>query len=207
LRYVFALITAIALVGCSDHKAASEKNFTVAIQSYLDTAYPKCYFVHNFPATDDFDIGGNRPALGALTKVGLLVQKEERKEVRKLFGAGTQVQIKTTYDLTEEGRKYYKVDAAKGLMGNSIGGFCFGKARVKAITQYSEPADMFGQKISRVNYEYTVGDFPAWATTPEVIGAINTLKAEVESSTTPVKKLEAVVLTNNGWVHERLFKK
>ena len=209
MRYTLALAAAAAWLatGCSDPKAASEKNFEAAIQSYLDTAYPKCYFTRQFPTTNEFDIGGSGAVLQALTQAGLLVEKEEsRKEVAQ-WGGGKKVVVKSSFDLTDEGRKFYQPDAVKRPGGEAIGGFCFGRAAVKAITQFSEPADMFGHRISRVSYSYTVSELPGWAKKPEITSALKALQADAASAEEPVKALDALVLTNTGWVHEKLFKK
>jgi hypothetical protein len=90
--------------------------------------------------------------------------------------------------------------------GKTLGGFCIGKATVNEIGQFSEPSEMFGQRISRVNYTYEVSNFPEWAKLPEVIEAIKGLRADIGSATAPIKKLDVLVMTNNGWVHEKLFK-
>jgi hypothetical protein len=62
-----------------------------------------------------------------------------------------------------------------------------------------------GLKVSRVNYQYTVADLPAWTSSPDLQKFVEGLKADLNSQATPLKKTEAVVLTSNGWVHEKLF--
>ena len=127
------------------------------------------YFNQKFPTTVEFVIGGSRAILQALVKAGLVSEKEEsRKEVNDILGGAKKIVLKTSFDLTDEGRKFYKPHAVKIIGGDSIGGFCLGKATVKAVTQFSEPSDMFGQKISRVNYTYVVSDLPTWARSPEM---------------------------------------
>ena len=206
MRKLVTTMVLLALAGCSDPKAASEKNFKSAMQNYLDTAYPRCYFASNFPAIKaDWDIGRKNAALAALEKAGLLSVKEVQQEEKQMFSQQTRVVKKQTYDLTAEGKKYYKADATKNLKGETMGALCAGKASVKSIGQFTEPAEMMGQKISRVNYEYTVTDLPAWATSPDLQMALDGLKADAQSSSTPIKGVVAMVLTNNGWVHEKMF--
>ncbi|MDP1315276.1 hypothetical protein Q6274_29375, partial [Klebsiella pneumoniae] len=55
-----------------------------------------------------------------------------------------------TNDRTEQGKKYYKQDAAKKMRGENLGGFCFGKATVTYVSNFTEPSDAMGQIISRV---------------------------------------------------------
>lgn len=203
-----ALMAAAFLVsGCSDPKAASESNFRQAIQSYLDTAYPKCYFTHAFPSSLKFDVGDTRAVLQAMAKAGLVTEKEEsRKELTDWNGA-KKVIVNSSFDLTDEGRKFYKADAVKSLSGNSVGGFCFGKAKVESITQFTEPADAFGHRVSRVNYTYTVTDIPEWAKTPDMLAALQPLKKDADSAAKPAEARDTLVLTSNGWLHEKLYKK
>lgn len=207
-RFILITVFATLVSGCSDPKAANEKNFKAAIQNYLDTAYPKCYVATNFPTTTEYDVDRTTVKLRALVKVGLLSESVGSREIITHFGNGGKKSIPTpSFDLTEEGRKFYKADVRGELSNRKIGGFCLGKAIVKNITQFSEPADMFGHRISRVNYTYEVSGLPAWAKSPEIISVIYELKADVESDKTPIKRLDTLLLTNNGWVHEKLFKK
>lgn len=206
MRYLAIPALILVLTGCSDPKEASEKNFKIAIQSYLDSAYPRCYFVSNFPAIKgDWDIGGKNSGLIALEKAGLLKSTEVQEEEKQLFSQATRMVTRLSYDLTPEGKKYYKPAAAKNMKGEEMGGFCIGKASVKMVGQYTEPAEMMGQKVSRVNYEYTVTDLPAWTSSPDVQRALKGIKADLDSEKNPIKELDALVLTNNGWVHERMF--
>ena len=206
LRYLAILIALLSVAGCSDPKAASEKNFKVAVQNYLNTAYPRCYVVRNFPTDkDEWNFNRANDTLEALAKSGLLSKKETKEEQKNMFGQGTHTVTKLTYDLTAEGKKYYKPGVTKNLRGDTMGGFCVGKANLKSIAQFSEPADMMGLKVSRVNYDYVVTDLPAWANAPDMQQALGELKADVDSKLTPRKAAEAVVLTNTGWVHEKLF--
>lgn len=206
MRHLVIPIVLLVLAGCSDPKAASEKNFKSAMQQYLDTAYPRCYFASNFPAVKaDWNIGGRNDAMAALEKAGLLSVKEVQQEEKQLFSEKTRMVARLSYDLTAEGKKYYKADATSNLRGEKMGALCAGKASVKSIGQFTEPAEMMGQKISRVNYEYTVTDLPAWTTSPDIQRTIGGLQADAESASKPIKGVVAMVLTNNGWVHEKMF--
>jgi hypothetical protein len=205
VRIIAGMFFLATISGCSDPKAASEDNFRKAIQEYLDKSHPKCYVTTEFPVTIDWDISGVKPKLQALAKVGLVVESEGQVE-RPGFGNHKNIVTAPFFDLTEEGKKYFKQNVSKTMGGKTLDGFCIGKATVKEIGQFSEPSEMFGQRITRVNYTYEVSDFPEWAKSPEVIEAIKELKTDIASSTTPIKKLDVLVMTNNGWVHEKLFK-
>lgn len=206
MRTLAITVVALALAGCSDPKVASEKNFESAMQNYLDSEYPRCYFSSNFPVEKtDFDVLGKNVGLAALEKAGLLAASEVKREEKQMFTEQTRTVTKLSYDLTAEGKKYYRAAATKNHRGEAMGAICAGKATVKSIGQFTEPAEMMGLKISRVNYEYTVTDLPAWAMRPDVQQAIRGLKADAQSAETPVKGVVGMVLTNNGWVHEHMF--
>lgn len=206
LKFTLAASMAFLISGCSDPKIPNEKNFAVAVQAYLDTTYPKCYLITQFPTTVEWDVGGMKTKLRALAKAGLVLEKEGSYEI-PTFGGRKRFAPAPAFTLTDEGKKFYKADAVKLINGKTMGGFCFGKARVKQVDQFTEPSDTFGMRISRVNYTYEVKDLPTWAQSPAIQAVIPELKADAESDKVPIKKLDVLVLTNNGWVHERLFKK
>ncbi len=205
IRIIATLAFVAIISGCADPKAASEENFRAAIQQYLDTKYPKCYVHTNFPATIDFDIGGVKEKLHALAEAGLLSESEGTAE-RKGFGNSKSTITVPSFDLTDEGKKFYNPDVSKTMGGKTIGGFCIGKATVKDVGPFTEPSDMLGQRISRVNYTYEVSDFPSWANSSDVLGAFKELKRDIDSTSNPIKRLDALILTSEGWVHEKLFK-
>ena len=77
-RSIWASAALLAtLAGCSDTHNANEANFRKAAQAYLDTQYPHCFVVTDFPTkTQDFDVTGTNKALHALAGVGIVSEKE-----------------------------------------------------------------------------------------------------------------------------------
>ncbi|WP_194722387.1 hypothetical protein [Noviherbaspirillum malthae] len=206
LKLTCTAVLIVALTGCSDPKQASDKNFKAAIQEYLNTAYPKCYFNEKFPVQIDTDSFGRRAALQSLAKAGLLSETELSRREFKDWNGNVKLIIKSEYALTDTGRKFYNPNARQ-VMNREIGGFCIGKAKVREINRFTEPADMLGHRITKVNYSYSIDELPEWATMLEVKAAIPGLKEAADSTATPIKETDTLVLTNNGWVHERLFAK
>lgn len=200
---LLGIVIVTAISACSNPKDATESNFKLAVQKYLDTEYPKCYFSGNFPAkTKDWDITGENATMKALAKAGLLSEKEvSRKEVSDGWGMQKKTVVIYAYDLTDEGKKSYK----KGT-DRTRGGFCGGNAKVTSIEEFSEPADLLGHKVSKVRYSYVVSNVPAWATSDELISLNRSLKKDVESSAKPIVETNTMILTNNGWVHGKLYK-
>ncbi|MFJ4348888.1 hypothetical protein [Pseudomonas sp. NPDC089401] len=208
-RTIVPLALLATLAGCSDTQDASEANFRKAAQAYLDTQYPHCFVTTDFPTkTQDFDVNGTNKALHALATVGIVSEKEiSRVEVPDRLWQKARTDIYYAFDLTEEGRKYYKADAQTMLNGKLKGGLCFGKAEVTAIEQFSEPGQMMGHTISDVTYAYKVNGLPAWASDDKVRGSIRGLDEALATREAPAREKRVMVLTNNGWVHERLFDK
>ncbi|MDO7902266.1 hypothetical protein ACE1YR_08165 [Pseudomonas sp. K1(2024)] len=201
-------IVTTALVGCSDPKKASEENFEKAAQAWLDKAYPECLVTSTFPMnTQEFDVYGTNKTLNALAEVGVLTAVEtSRKDYPENIFQKARTEIKYRYELTDEGRKYLKDDARTKPDGTVIPGLCIGRAKVDKIEQFSEPGDMMGHRISEVTHTYKVDDLRKWASTPALMDVNSDVKRMVASQEKPIREKRAFVLTNNGWIHERLFR-
>lgn len=199
----------LALAGCNDPKKPSESNFKSAAQEYLDTVYPACYIKANFPYKTDGVSFNNMPEImQALAEKGLLTEKElSRKHIDAAWGIKAHDIVVNSYDLTVEGRKYYKQDAGTNMRGENLGGFCFGKATVTEVSNFTEPSDAMGQKISRVSFVYKVSEIPDWAKSPEILNAVRQIRKDVDSEQNGMKVTNVFLLTNKGWVHEKLFGK
>ncbi|GLO47477.1 hypothetical protein [Pseudomonas putida] len=195
-RKILPLALLAPLAGCSNSEDTSEASFHKAAQAYLDTQYPHCFVISSFPTkTQDFDLHGTNKALHALAQVGVVSEKEiSRTEVPARLWQAARTDIYYAYDLTDEGRKYYKAD----------NGLCFGKAQVTAIEQFSEPSEATGQKMSRVTYAYKITGLPAWAANEEVKASVAELGKAVASNEVPLKDTREMVLTSQGWrLHDK----
>lgn len=190
-RKIVPLALFATLAGCSNSEDTSEASFQKAAQAYLDTQYPRCFVISSFPAkTQDFDLHGTNKALHALARVGVVSEKEiSRTEVPARLWQAARTDIYYAYELTDEGRRYYKAD----------NGLCFGKAQVTAIEQFSKPSEVTGQKISNVTYAYKITGLPAWAGDEGVKASIAELGKAVASNDTPLKETRAMVMTSQGW--------
>ncbi|MNP22201.1 hypothetical protein D3C76_1148610 [compost metagenome] len=190
-RKIVPLVLLATLAGCSNSEDTPEASFHKAAQAYLDTQYPHCFVISSFPTkTLDFDLHGTNKALHALAQVGVVSEKEiSRTEVPARLWQAARTDIYYAYDLTDEGRKYYKADS----------GLCFGKAQVTVIEQFSEPSEVTGQKVSHVTYAYKITGLPAWAGNEGVKASIAELGRAVASNDAPLKETRAMVMTSQGW--------
>lgn len=182
--YACMAIAMIACVGCSDPKAANEKNFGNAIAEFLKSegksdAY--CIGLKEYPRksySPDYDDD-------LLVAAGLL-------KVGKPDAYGI-----TVRDLTEKGKKYFTPGK----------GFCYGQPTLHRIVNFSEPSSEFGSSMSEVNYEYKIENIPEWALEESVQKDRSGIRKAVSSQREPIREQDTLILTNNGWVHEELFKK
>src|SRR4029453_4072763 len=100
---------------------------------------------------------------------------------------------------------------------------------VVEIINYSEPADLLGQKVSEVHFTYAVYNLASWAAldtiryaaeqalnsciAPDMLSkSMNERTLEqitkavtqnVQSVKAPLKETAILILTNNGWMHEK----
>lgn len=205
-RKIVPLALLSALAGCSGNEQPNKATFQAAAQAYLDTQYPHCFVISAFPTqTMDFDVHGTNKALHALAQVGVVSEKEiSRTEVPARLWQPARTDIYYAYELTEEGRKYYKANVGRQRDGEAVGGLCFGKAQVTAVERFSEPTRSNGKQMAQVTYAYKVVELPQWAKQQNVRTSITDLDQAVASAERPLKATDAMVLTDTGWKHEHL---
>lgn len=193
----------VALAGCGSKQDANKSNFQSAIQDYLNTRKGVCVMLpakevpFTFQKTGGFHVMNEPEKAAALMSAGLLSAKDTQV---KAF-IGNQMVPGVEYSLTDEGRKYL-VKGGAGNVGN-WDAFCGGKYKVKEVENFTQPADMFGAKVSQVNYLYEVDDVPNWAKVPALQAAYPLVKHDLTGA--PGDKA-VLVSTSEGWMHERLFK-
>jgi hypothetical protein len=201
----------LMLVACSgDPKVASEKSFEAALQKYADKEGSQC-FAHQakFPLTHTAygDEDGIFKNMSALKAAGLVDIKElevkEQPDYSKRPPGKVAIR-KLEIQLTDEGKKAFteKLDGAK-VRAFGGGAFCFGKKTIVKVERFTEPSDAMGIKMSQVNYTYRIDDVPSWAKHEAVGKQFPEVAKAVGSSKEPLQGKAAVVLTNQGWIHER----
>jgi len=202
-RYSIVAVAAFVLAGCNGSKDANKSNFQAAIQAYLDTTTGACVplpdkeMPFKIEQADGFG-KDRRLRADALVEAGLLTRKGA--EVPQFPGSNRLVPG-FEYALTEAGRK----QLVKGAGGNLANwdGFCAGKYKVVSIANFTDPANLFGSQVSQVNYRYKIEAPAKWAALPAIQAAFPKLARDMKDDAADKAVL---VLTNDGWVHERLFK-
>ncbi len=223
-----AVLCLAATTGCSDQNAANEKNFSAAIEAFL-ASDPECVHVPDLaslpgeksaeprgfsssnmfgsekptPVSVEEFLSRNKPE-AALTSIGLIDVKITQREAEPYPRAGrTTLQSFAEINLTDKGKQWYRV--VSGVFGKQAS-FCFAKKELAAIQNFTQPAEAMGQKISRVAYTWKLGDVADWAKDGALIEANPRLRATLERASTPQSGQAVLVLTNNGWIHEKLFR-
>lgn len=226
MRFVVVLAAVAALVaGCSDPKAASKKNFETAINDWI-SQNPPCLplpytgvnaadraadagvfplYVEAAVSEHPMRLENQKKAAApfeTLVTAGLL--KGESAEIAQSgFFPGARPKLAVVaYSLTPEGEKAFSEKGASRRI--SIPSFCYGEPAVKEIVRFTEPGDMMGMTVSQVEYTWQLKNMPEWAKSQPMQAEFPQLardNAEV------LEGKAAVVLMNEGWVHEKAMKR
>lgn len=227
MRSVVAVSIVAALVaGCSDPKVASKKNFETAINDWI-SQNPPCLslpysgvraadraadaglfplYVEAAVSEHPMRLENQKKAAApfeALAAAGLL--KGEPAEITQSgYFPGPQPKLAViAYTLTPEGEKAFKAQG-EGSFWNSQPAFCYGEPAVKEIVRFTEPGDMMGMTVSQVDYTYQLKNMPEWAKSKPMQAAFPQLARDNADT---LEDKDAVVLMNEGWVHERAMKR
>lgn len=200
---VTVLAGAVLVLGaCSNPREASKANFSRAIQAYLDgqpglcAALPANEVPFTLAEQDLFP--QNKTRADALVQAGLL--SAQPTEVKQPFGNGTRPA--TEYRATALGERFLEPQAPKTLVQRAA--FCSGTYQVQDVSNFTEPGELMGVKLSHVEYTYTVKDGDDWTRADALRSAYPELAKHTQDS---VASKATVILTHDGWVHESQFKR
>lgn len=192
----------LGISGCGSAKDANKGNFSKAIQSYLDTQKGLCAAIpakeYPFTLANKGWFADQKKRADALVDAGLLTRRDT--QVKADFGNA--MQEGSEYQLTEQGNEYRVAGGANTMGGHDA--FCSGKYEVVSIENFTEPSDAMGVTISRVNYRYVLKGAADWMGADAVQAAYPEIKKQSEGE---IQGKAVLVLTNEGWLHERLFKR
>jgi len=206
---VSSLATALlaACVPAARPPAASEANFTQALQAYLARRGDLCLGRSSWPVdvTQDEAAHGSRNALQlpVLERLGLVaasvVQVDTGDE-----GARHPTQARR-YQLTEAGRKFYLARAPyKRDPGHAVADhdFCAGRLTLQRVVRWDAPSSQAVGAETVVTYTYAVTPAP-WATDPEA-RRVFPMVDRVLRGAGALELKEAMVLTPEGWEAKEL---
>ncbi len=196
LGLVFGLSVLVLLSGCgeTDKKEVSKENFKRILNDYYSR---NCVGigVGDFPQEEKLkgQFFSNLGELEAFERLGYL--KSEKIKVKEVaaFGKDKLVDAKK-FTLTSEGKTSYKNKA-----------FCVFNYEIETIDNYTEPADMMGMKVVRVNFSYK----PIKST--KLLENVKKEKVLLDKIDRNLKKksdrTELILTGMKGWIHQREFKK
>ncbi|EKT4091942.1 TPA: hypothetical protein UMF74_003852 [Stenotrophomonas maltophilia] len=115
---------------------------------------------------------------------------------------GTSMRPAGEYQITDTGKKFLVANAADTVAAQDA--FCTGRFAMVGVDTFTEPSDMMGVKLSQVNFRYKVDGADNWAKSEAVKASYRNFAEQVEGD---IPGKATLVLTNDGWMHERLFKR
>ncbi|MDO4625802.1 MAG: hypothetical protein Q4A81_00595 [Pasteurellaceae bacterium] len=205
------------LSACNDPSAANKENFGKAVQEYLDTQPAICV---ELPLTDSytekqlsltpssdhfvivlgkdsiFDNSADRLKYAeAFEKQGLLTKTQKQVEIDEY---GTMKKYDANiYTLTDKAKSLLK----SGGFNNQL---CTGKFVLEQVTNFTQPSDAFGMKISRVMYTAKASELADWAKDQAFLESVSHSKYSTPKLEIDAKM--ALILTNEGWKNEHMMK-
>lgn len=201
-RAILAIATLSLLSACGNKNDATDSNFKEAVQQYLDKRFPMCAIhAQEFPTkpiTSTFH--NNIEIYDDLVKIGLMSKKVVQVPVPLL---PNKTQPAPVYDITAEGKKYYKEHDDNTL--GKVPGMCGGKAKVADIVNFTQPSDMFGHTISRVKFTYKVSDIPDWMKLKSITDYNQEMNKIIKADGVAMDGTAILVLTGKGWMEESVF--
>lgn len=196
-----------ALAACGSSNDANKDNFEKAIQAKLDSKPGVCISIPSSllgprtTLTKEEDAQENNSfarELNALADAGLLDKKETQVSKFAYSNSDADKVPGYVFEVSDKGKKYQE--------GDKVGDdeFCTGKLKVTKIDNFTDPSEMGGMTISRVNYHYKVEDADDWIKNDKIAKAYEGSKALKEIK--EENSARAVVIkTNDGWVEESQF--
>jgi hypothetical protein len=204
LRWLM-LFAALLSVSCATKKDANEKNFSEAINAYLANRGQLCLGI---TSTWPVDLNeserrmtvGRAPVMAALEQIGLLRSHETTSESTPLFSARPVKITVLRYELTEEGKKFYreKQGAISPSNKQPQGDLCYGQQDLDKIVKWQGPAPVGDSEEASVFYTYKIDDLADWAMNPDVQRIFPGIVSTINGADKTVMN-QALTLTNHGW--------
>ncbi len=199
----------LILFACSNPRDANKHNFKKSLQDFYTDKSMDISLNYNFPLeldTTRLSYKRKSKVLNELVTLGLLSSTDLFQKEKAHFLTTNSNQLKKVlwkkYSLTEKGKSV----SSKFSSGTN---FCYGKGYVvHEILNFTEPADMLGNRISKVTYNLSSVHIEDWAKESSVLKEFyHSVLEDINSLSVPLKTQAVLVLTNNGWMHEKLLTK
>ncbi len=182
---VMMLSAVVLFATACNKKAPTTPNYADAINAYYQ-AHPVCLWQDEkkFPVQAATSDDAKTQGYDALVDQGLLQRTTSEKKIIIIS------KQENNYDLTDKGRSAWTADPSQPGYGN----FCYGHRKVASVDGNTPSSDQPGATVT-VNYHYTLGDLPAWASAPETMTAFPQLQA----ANIPQPASATLTNTSQGW--------
>src|SRR5580700_7669882 len=204
VAYVMILGT-LLLAGCGSKSDANVRDLSDATNAYLAKKGQLCLGVSTkWPV--DLQDSDQRPGnvkaseMAALEKVGLVHSQNTEAEYTTLSGRTAKAKV-LRYELTDEGKKFYREKSVVGLGPNkeALGDICFGQQALDKVSKTEGPTRFGNTTEATIYYTYRIDNLADWANDPDIQkvfpGIVGTLNGAGKTTIS-----QALVLTPQGWV-------
>jgi hypothetical protein len=199
---ITGVVLSLNLFGCSDPKAANDKNIKAALSDYLaGPGGALCLDLHQWPvdlAPDDLRMMARFPQGAAnemkvLQDAGLTQSQDMKLDGVDFFGHPN---IGKRYTLTEAGKTYNQEKSTDQFGQNYAGGLCFAHKKLDSIISW-KPLQDAGTDPSGINVTYhsTLTNVAPWVNSAGFKAAF----PNVDTSTTPQSEQITLTLMDKGW--------
>jgi hypothetical protein len=196
------------LAGCGSKNDANEKNLSEATNAYLVKKGQLCLGLASKWPVDlqDSDRGQGivrGSQMAALEKAGLVRSHEAETEITPLSGAPPVKSKVLRYELTDDGKKFYREKEVPGLIGEkeSRGDICFGQQALDTVVRTEGPIAVGDKKEMTLYYTYKIENLADWAKSPDVQnvfpGIVSTINGAGKTTLN-----QNLILTDHGWEAE-----
>src|SRR5271154_5844469 len=195
----------LLLVGCGSKNDANEKNLSEATNAYLVKKGQLCLGLASKWPVDlqDSDRGQGivrGSQMAALEKAGLVQSHETETEITPLSGTRPVKAKVLRYELTDDGKKFYREKEVPGLIGEkeSRGDICFGQQALETVIKTEGPITVGDKKEMTLYYTYKIENLAEWAKDPNIQktfpGIVSTLNGAGKTTLN-----QNLTLTDHGW--------
>ena len=104
------------------------------------------------------------------------------------------------YKISGNGEQYFRpADLDAGFFSTGSPKLCYGRREVLDVTNYTEPAEAMGVKVTNVKFDYKIVGGAPWANNKVIAETYTWLPKKIAGDV--AEDATDLALTNRGWVH------
>lgn len=201
----------ILLTGCGSKSDENKKNFSEAIEKYLDKKGDLCLNLKKWPVDINayelknikFSPSGRAAKMSALESIGFVSSSSvETEQKLSFFGERTQKVVVKRYALTEMGKKYFHEKESEKQSNatdkDSQGDICYGKQSLDEVVKWETALQLGDFKAINVKYLYNIDELAGWAKNSSIQAAFPFVKEEIDNAGNKKQSID-LKLTSDGW--------